>query len=50
MRLVIKMTTRKDGDKNQLITNINYDQNSPFFETFNYRIKMASDKIYGKEK
>ena len=28
MRPAISVTTRKDGDKNQIITNINYDQNS----------------------
>ena len=27
-RTVINVTTRKDSDKNQIITNINYDQNS----------------------
>ena len=30
MRPVINVTARKDGDKNQMITNINYNQNSLF--------------------
>ena len=28
MRPLINVTTRKDGDKNQVTTNINYDQHS----------------------
>ena len=42
------MTTRKDGDKNQIVSNINYDQNSLsiFLKIINNQIKMASDKTY----
>ena len=42
------MTTRKDGNKNQIITNIIYDQNllSIFLKTINNQIKKASDKTY----
>ena len=38
------MTTRKDGDKNQIITNYN-----GFSKTINNQIKMASDKTYTKK-
>ena len=39
------MTTRKDGNKNQIVTNNNYDQNSLSI-FWNNQTKMASDKIY----
>ena len=44
------MTNRKDDNKNQIITNINYDQNSLsiFLKTTNNQIKKASDKIYAQ--
>ena len=37
-------------DKNQIITNMNYDQNSLsiFFKTINNQIQVASDKTYTK--
>ena len=40
------MTTRKDCDKNQISTNITYDQNSIsiFLKTCNNQIKLESDK------
>ena len=45
MRPVINVTTRRDGDKNQIVTNINYDQNqlSGFLKKINQQIKMALD-------
>ena len=51
MRHVVNVTTRRDADKNQIVTNINYGQKSlfNFIKTFNTQIKMASDKIYTKE-
>ena len=42
------ITTRKDGNKNQIVTNTNYGQNSLFIflKTTNDQIKLGSDKIY----
>ena len=38
----------KNGDKNQIVLNINYAKNRP--PLINYKIKIASDKTYTKEK
>ena len=43
------MTTSKYGGKNQIITNINYDQNSFTFWNMNNQTKMALDKTYTEE-
>ena len=45
------MTSRKDGDKNQMISNINYDPKLVvhFLKIINNQIKMASDKTYTKK-
>ena len=52
MKPVINMTTRKNRDKNQIIININFNQNSLsiFLKTINYQIKMTSDKTHTQEK
>ena len=44
------MTTEKDGDRNQIILNIDYDQNlSTFLKTLNNQIKMQLDITYKKK-
>ena len=50
MRPVLKVTTRKEGDKNQIFTNISYDKNSLsiFFKTVKRQIKMTLNKTYDK--
>ena len=42
------MTARNNGNTNQIVTKINYDQKflSIFLKTTNNQIKTASDKIY----
>ena len=51
MRPVINVTTRRDSDKIQIITNINKDKTRcSFFKTINHHIEMTSDKTYIKEK
>ena len=58
-RPVINVTTRKDSDKNQIITNINYEQNSLslFWKQLNTKSKWhqikpkkEKDPVYHKEK
>ena len=44
------VATRKNDNKNQLITNNNYDQNCcPFLKTSNNQIEMPSEKTYSKQ-
>ena len=42
-------TTRKNGNKNQKITNISYYRNCPLLKTIIIQMEMATDKTYTKK-